>query len=531
MKHSLPPEKFAELCDLIQSLHDEQITSDELARLEEWVCRDEEAGRIYVQYMNLYARLHWGQTQGALASPSLPNGKAQASKTPVLGFLGDVFQAGANFLSRSIVLTLLLSIGLPAIVLTVLLVDLARQPVPMPPQEVARIMGVHKAVWGDADGDLATGVILASGRKVVLKQGLAKIEYLDGTNIILQGPATFQVGSTTNGFLKQGTLTATVPPAAHGFTINTPTAKIIDLGTDFGVAVDKNGTVEAHVFKGQVEVETKQTPMDALPSKMTLTKGQAAKVSRSQAGQAPCILAMASAPNRFVRRLPVPELAKPSPKFCIAHRGDADPLNEGWKISLRGNNAKVKSNTPDVVPVNDGSITAWMIDNHLSQKSISYLYETKSGLNREVADQGRRRGWVLRARIKVEKSVNKKPTEIFLRYADGKKTWPFFVKVLPNGEQFMGLFGENFSGTKYSAVIPNSRDRFVDIELRYNRATDDADVFVDGKCVTKGYAIKATKPETGLRFGIQKGEGTAKFALVEWEMLDEPSPSEQRGGN
>jgi hypothetical protein len=49
-----------------------------------------------------------------------------------------------------------------------------------------------------------------------------------------------------------GKLAAAVPRAARGYTIITPTAEVVDLGTEFGVSVDRSGASEVHVFDGEV---------------------------------------------------------------------------------------------------------------------------------------------------------------------------------------------------------------------------------------------------------------------------------------
>ena len=46
---------------------------------------------------------------------------------------------------------------------------------------------------------------------------------------------------------------ASVTEAGHGFTIETPNGKVVDLGTEFGVTVDDLGVSEVSVFQGKVE--------------------------------------------------------------------------------------------------------------------------------------------------------------------------------------------------------------------------------------------------------------------------------------
>ena len=44
---------------------------------------------------------------------------------------------------------------------------------------------------------------------------------------------------------RRGELVARVPEAGHGFTIETPHGKVVDLGTEFGVVVDDFGLGDA----------------------------------------------------------------------------------------------------------------------------------------------------------------------------------------------------------------------------------------------------------------------------------------------
>jgi hypothetical protein len=53
--------------------------------------------------------------------------------------------------------------------------------------------------------------------------------------------------------LQAGKLVASVPTKAIGFTVETPEAEFVDLGTEFGVKVDEHGTAEATVFRGCIE--------------------------------------------------------------------------------------------------------------------------------------------------------------------------------------------------------------------------------------------------------------------------------------
>ena len=304
MSARLTPEQTARIRLLTQAVYHERATEDERAELRRLIEGSREAAWIYSQYMHLFAALHWDMRQPTTTLLPTTLKQVPSGQSPVLGFLGDVFHAGASFLSRSFVLTLLLAIALPALVLTILLVDIARQPVPTLPKEVARIVGAHHAVWGNTDGELAAGAILASGQELLLEQGLVEISFVDGARVVLEAPTTFRVRGHNAGFLRQGRLVANVPQSAHGFTVETPTATVVDLGTEFGIRVGPEGTAEAHVFDGQIEVALRSTIAGTTSQKELIVAGEAARIELSGARRVPQLDRMVASRDEFVQRFP-----------------------------------------------------------------------------------------------------------------------------------------------------------------------------------------------------------------------------------
>ncbi len=87
--------------------------------------------------------------------------------------------------------------------------------------------------------------------------------------VVLEGPAEFRLESSMRGYLSYGRVVATVPPAAHGFTIAADAVTVVDLGTEFGVDVDLTGIAAVHVFEGKVEVSRKAAQAPAGPEIMS----------------------------------------------------------------------------------------------------------------------------------------------------------------------------------------------------------------------------------------------------------------------
>ena len=90
-----------------------------------------------------------------------------------------------------------------------------------------------------------------------LKKGIVHLEFFCGASVIIDGPAEFEVRNSWQGFCRKGKLRAIVPPAAHGFKIDTAKTSIVDLGTEFGLEVSDEGE-SVVVFDGEIELDTPQ---------------------------------------------------------------------------------------------------------------------------------------------------------------------------------------------------------------------------------------------------------------------------------
>ncbi len=69
------------------------------------------------------------------------------------------------------------------------------------------------------------------------------------------------------------------------FFVRTPTAKVTDLGTEFGVAVDKAGMTESHVFRGKVLLAALDGGGQRQEREVTLLANQSARIEKAKAGE------------------------------------------------------------------------------------------------------------------------------------------------------------------------------------------------------------------------------------------------------
>lgn len=136
---------------------------------------------------------------------------------------------------------------------------------PVPAEEattasVALLRSGEDLEWESAA--ITPGTQLSPGL-LKLKSGIALIEFYQGARVAIEGPAEFQLVSSGEATFTSGKLSATVPPQAVGFRINTPKGTIVDLGTEFGLDVSASNS-EVHVFKGEVELHKTAKPVISL---------------------------------------------------------------------------------------------------------------------------------------------------------------------------------------------------------------------------------------------------------------------------
>lgn len=112
----------------------------------------------------------------------------------------------------------------------------------------AYVTASRDAVWETPHED---GDRLSSGL-VRLSSGEATIRFDKGTAARLVGPATLDLRDPDEVRLVHGKVSVAVPPQAIGFTVVTPVGRVVDLGTEFDVAVEASGTTETLVRSGKV---------------------------------------------------------------------------------------------------------------------------------------------------------------------------------------------------------------------------------------------------------------------------------------
>ncbi len=143
-------------------------------------------------------------------------------------------------------------VSLAALLLMIAYVNL----VPVATQEnVAVLTDSMNAKWANTElpVDIDSSLSNADGVRNLLR-GCIKLKFFSGAEVVIEGPAEFELKTLETMTLNSGRLFANVPKQAIGFTVDTPCSSVVDLGTQFGLKVDFDGTSDLHMFKGRASI-------------------------------------------------------------------------------------------------------------------------------------------------------------------------------------------------------------------------------------------------------------------------------------
>lgn len=227
------PNAQAELRELCSRLLDGEFNVEDRARLEALVLGDPALRRLYVEILHQHAVLR--QSAPRLGDVSLAEVLQTLPDEPIARVI--------RFPSWPLQIAAALALGV-AIWLFV----------PRPAEKpLATLVETNGARWDNSSLPTTPGSPLKAGR-LRLESGVARLVFQSGAEVSLEGPAELELQGPNACFLHSGALTAHVPEQAHGFTVATANAQLIDHGTDFGISADLGGRGQVQVLKGEVEL-------------------------------------------------------------------------------------------------------------------------------------------------------------------------------------------------------------------------------------------------------------------------------------
>jgi hypothetical protein len=292
-----------DLHDALHTLRERSLAAPQSQRLNELLARNVDARQLYLEHLLLAAELRWLHDKTDAGAPPV------AEKTEPIIPLVD--QREANRRRRFKISSLiglaasLLLIGYFATIAGMLMWDrmqrtnehdrFASENID---PSTATLTHADNASWQDIP--LAKAAGKSTSRTLQVRDGHAELKFAQGAEVIVEGPAEFEVRSSNSGFLRRGKLSALVPKQAIGFMIETPAIKVVDLGTEFGVEVRESGATDVQVAQGKVELRSGRQVLSA-SSPTTIVAGEARTIEPGVNGAEPVVRKITASPNRFAR--------------------------------------------------------------------------------------------------------------------------------------------------------------------------------------------------------------------------------------
>jgi predicted RecA/RadA family phage recombinase len=192
------------------------------------------------------------------------------------GFVAAVVRHAAPRPSKGRRVVGYVAVAAAAFLLSIGVQRILSRPPASPPEPVATLLRADGARW-EREGILPEGRRLLQGR-LHLVEGKAAILFDSGAVMVLSGDADLDLESRGRALLRSGKVTVEASEA-FGFTVRTPKGEVVDLGTEFAVAVESGGATEVHVLQGEVAWER--------PSEKTrhLQTGQAVRFDSTREGR------------------------------------------------------------------------------------------------------------------------------------------------------------------------------------------------------------------------------------------------------
>ena len=236
---SMADHDIAELATLCDAVIDGALAGEQQTRLNQILNQSEAARQFYVRYLGMSASLlEYGEQN--FQSPHVQPNRVKHDRSR-LGWK-------------------LAALATAAVVLAIIWHGLNGHNSEADAEEfAAQITGLEDCTWANANAIPSVGDELRHGQHLELKNGVAEITFDSGAQITLEGPATLELNSAWEATLLGGKLRADVPTEAVGFAVHSDSVDVVDLGTQFGMAVDAGGATDLCVLAGTVEA----TPRDA----------------------------------------------------------------------------------------------------------------------------------------------------------------------------------------------------------------------------------------------------------------------------
>ncbi len=262
-------EQYRELYQLFGAVCNETISEPQHERLQEILSQDATARQLYFQYLDLHLDL--GQS-GNIDLPTVPGEKLKSDAT-VTGLSNESITRPA-FKRYFGITTAALLVGL--VVMFGLMLRAPEPHTPVSKQNLlASVVQTSQVRFAEGSPVLRVGAALELQQQYVLIEGELQLLFESGAEVILKGPAVFELAKKDSLSVDYGSCSVHAPAGAEGFVVKTPLSRIVDLGTRFSVNVGESGETDVQVIEGEAEVHSVEAKQKPTQQATRLTQGMA----------------------------------------------------------------------------------------------------------------------------------------------------------------------------------------------------------------------------------------------------------------
>jgi hypothetical protein len=279
-----------ELADLLEVLCLEELTPAQAARLEELMLADRDQCEHAVRFLMMHAIAERREAQCAVfpfaadsaATDSQATPEFASTAKPIVSLDRPRRPLAFRYPGYTAALVALTTCAIVLWYGFFLNRFGWRSPLEATRPAVARVVNINHVAWSPETASRFIGGELFAGDQLAINSGTVEVRLEQGTTIVVEGPANWIIDDVNQATLNEGTLRASVPAEAVGFTLDTRAARIVDLGTEFEARVSADGNADIQVIRGAVEARPRQG--DTSFSRVRITAGRAVRIARGRVG-------------------------------------------------------------------------------------------------------------------------------------------------------------------------------------------------------------------------------------------------------
>jgi hypothetical protein len=279
---------FDEVLQLTMRRHADDVTEEELARLEHLLENSPQAIVYYLKVVDdsLTVR-EFVEARAKLPADGAPLGSlvSSASSLTDCQLAGNcpVELADCEPQPRSARrwMVLAAACAIAAVAATIWTVRRPAVEVAAAPGHGARVMYVSGVDWIDLENRFISWSHIVPGDVMQFRSGVVNVFIDNGVELLIEGPADVEFASLERLVVTEGRVAARVGPEAIGFCIETPHANVIDRGTAFGISVDSTRQTDVVVYEGMVDLDvvSPKTINSKTPPRRRMAVGEAIRVN------------------------------------------------------------------------------------------------------------------------------------------------------------------------------------------------------------------------------------------------------------